>query len=52
MNCCFTLHPPDRRRPRLFDLPEALDLSEARQLEVVERRGLGPDIFLRARLTH
>jgi diaminohydroxyphosphoribosylaminopyrimidine deaminase / 5-amino-6-(5-phosphoribosylamino)uracil reductase len=35
----------------MFDLPEALDLSEARRLEVVERRGLGPDIFLRARLT-
>jgi diaminohydroxyphosphoribosylaminopyrimidine deaminase/5-amino-6-(5-phosphoribosylamino)uracil reductase len=34
----------------MFDLPEALDLSEARRLEVVERRALGPDIFLRARL--
>jgi diaminohydroxyphosphoribosylaminopyrimidine deaminase/5-amino-6-(5-phosphoribosylamino)uracil reductase len=34
----------------MFDLPEALDLTEARRLEVVERRVLGPDIFLRARL--
>jgi diaminohydroxyphosphoribosylaminopyrimidine deaminase/5-amino-6-(5-phosphoribosylamino)uracil reductase len=34
----------------MFDLPEALDLSEARRLDVVERRILGPDIFLRARL--
>lgn len=35
----------------MFELPEALDLAEARRLEVVERRVLGPDIFLRARLT-
>jgi diaminohydroxyphosphoribosylaminopyrimidine deaminase/5-amino-6-(5-phosphoribosylamino)uracil reductase len=33
----------------MFDLPEALDLAEARRLEVVERRVLGPDIFMRAR---
>ncbi len=33
----------------MFDLPELLDLEEARRLEVVERRALGPDIFLRAR---
>jgi diaminohydroxyphosphoribosylaminopyrimidine deaminase/5-amino-6-(5-phosphoribosylamino)uracil reductase len=35
----------------MFDLPEALDLSEARRLDIVERRVLGTDIFLRARLT-
>lgn len=35
----------------MFDLPEALDLSEARRLEVFERRVLGPDVFLRARFS-
>lgn len=35
----------------MFDLPEALDLAEARRLDIVERRVLGPDIFLRARLS-
>jgi diaminohydroxyphosphoribosylaminopyrimidine deaminase/5-amino-6-(5-phosphoribosylamino)uracil reductase len=33
----------------MFDLPELVDLEQARRLEVVERRALGPDIFLRAR---
>ena len=35
----------------MFELPEALDLAEARRLDIVERRILGPDIFLRARLS-
>lgn len=35
----------------MFDLPEALDLAEARRIEVVERRALGPDMFLRAHLS-
>ena len=34
----------------MFELPEVLDLAEAQRLDVVERRTLGPDIFLRARL--
>jgi diaminohydroxyphosphoribosylaminopyrimidine deaminase / 5-amino-6-(5-phosphoribosylamino)uracil reductase len=34
----------------MFDLPELTDLAQARRLEVVERRALGSDIFLRARL--
>jgi diaminohydroxyphosphoribosylaminopyrimidine deaminase/5-amino-6-(5-phosphoribosylamino)uracil reductase len=34
----------------MFDLPELTHLSNAVRLEVVERRALGPDIFLRARL--
>jgi len=34
----------------MFDLPELTDLAQARRLEVVERRALGPDIFLRARI--
>jgi diaminohydroxyphosphoribosylaminopyrimidine deaminase/5-amino-6-(5-phosphoribosylamino)uracil reductase len=39
----------DRARG-MFDLPELTDLAQAPRLEVVERRDLGPDIFLRARL--
>jgi diaminohydroxyphosphoribosylaminopyrimidine deaminase/5-amino-6-(5-phosphoribosylamino)uracil reductase len=35
----------------MFDLPEALDLAEARRLDIVERRVLGPDIYLRARFS-
>ncbi len=34
----------------MFDLPELTDLAQATRLHIVERRGLGPDIFLRARL--
>jgi diaminohydroxyphosphoribosylaminopyrimidine deaminase/5-amino-6-(5-phosphoribosylamino)uracil reductase len=34
----------------MFDLPELTHLGNAFRLEVVERRALGPDIFLRARL--
>ena len=35
----------------MFDLPELVELGSARRLAVIERRLLGPDIFLRARLT-
>lgn len=39
----------DRARG-MFDLPELADLADARRLKVVERRTLGDDLFLRARL--
>lgn len=32
----------------MFDIPEIVELSSARRMEVIERRVLGPDIFLRA----
>ncbi|MDR2000778.1 MAG: bifunctional diaminohydroxyphosphoribosylaminopyrimidine deaminase/5-amino-6-(5-phosphoribosylamino)uracil reductase RibD [Zoogloeaceae bacterium] len=34
----------------MFDLPETLSLTEARQLDIIERCQLGRDTFLRARL--
>jgi diaminohydroxyphosphoribosylaminopyrimidine deaminase / 5-amino-6-(5-phosphoribosylamino)uracil reductase len=39
----------DRARG-MFDLPELIDLAAAPRLDVVERRVLGDDLFLRARL--
>jgi hypothetical protein len=33
----------------MFDLPELVELGGARRLNVIERRLLGPDSFLRAR---
>ena len=38
----------DRARG-MFDLPELVELGGARRLNVIERRLLGPDSFLRAR---
>jgi diaminohydroxyphosphoribosylaminopyrimidine deaminase / 5-amino-6-(5-phosphoribosylamino)uracil reductase len=34
----------------MFDLPELADLAQAIRLDIVERKTLGPDLFLRARL--
>ncbi len=34
----------------MFDLPELADLAQAIRLDIVERKMLGPDLFLRARL--
>jgi diaminohydroxyphosphoribosylaminopyrimidine deaminase/5-amino-6-(5-phosphoribosylamino)uracil reductase len=34
----------------MFDVPELADLAQAIRLDVVERKTLGPDLFLRARL--